>query len=373
MRRPRLLLLITLAEVGGAQTYLSLLLPALTEEFDVTVAAWGPGPLREAAERAGAAYVPLAHVRRAIHPVQDVLGLVELIRLCRRIRPDIVHANSSKAGVLGRLAAALARVPVRVFTVHGWAFAAYPGAASTAYRILDRLMRPLTTATICVAEHELRRGVEAGTCDPARTVVIHNAVDAGAAATADLTREPPLVVSVGRFKYPKDFATLFRALARLEPGSFAAEIAGDGPDRAELEALLTDEGLRGPVRLLGEIDGVPELLARAGAFVLSSRSEGLPISMLEAMAAGLPVVATSVGGVPELVVEGETGLLVPAGDAGALAEALRRLVEDPALRGRVGAAARERVLEHFDLPDFRRAHLELYRRLLSRRSGASPS
>ncbi len=113
-------------EIGGAQTYLAQLLPALTEEFDVTVAAWGPGPMRAAAEAAGATYAPLQHVRRPISPVQDALGLIELIRLCRRIRPQIVHANSSKAGILGRLAAWIARVRHASFTAHGWAFARTP-------------------------------------------------------------------------------------------------------------------------------------------------------------------------------------------------------------------------------------------------------
>jgi glycosyltransferase involved in cell wall biosynthesis len=369
--RARVLLLITLAEVGGAQTYLSLLLPALCEQFDVTVAASGPGPLCEAAERAGAGYVALRHVGRRLSPWRDVLGLVELYRLCRRIRPEIVHANSSKAGVLGRLAASLARVPVRIFTVHGWAFAAYPGATGTIYRWAERLMRRLTTATICVAENERRLGYEARTCDPRDTWVIHNAVDVAATPPADPAAEPVTVVSVGRFAYPKDFETLLRALALLAPGSFRAAIAGDGPDRAGLERELRALGLTETVELLGERDDVPALLARAGVFVLSSRSEGLPISVLEAMAAGLPIVASSVGGLPELVTDGETGFLVPAGNEAALARALALLLDDGELRRRLGAAGRARAFDRFDLGRFRQAHIDLYRRQLARGSGAS--
>ena len=127
-RSPRILLLITLAETGGAQTYVAGLLPALAGRFDVVVAAHGDGPLRDAALAAGARYVPLRHVRRNLHPAHDVLGLLELAALIRRERPDIVHANSSKAGVLGRTAAAALGVPVRIFTAHGWAFKAYSGA-----------------------------------------------------------------------------------------------------------------------------------------------------------------------------------------------------------------------------------------------------
>ncbi|HEV2591706.1 MAG TPA: glycosyltransferase family 4 protein [Gaiellaceae bacterium] len=361
--RPRLLVLITLAEIGGAQSYVMHLLPALTETFDVTVAAWGPGPLRAAAESAGARYVPLAHVRRPISPLHDALGLLELYRLCRKLRPNIVHANSSKAGILGRLAAWLAGVPTRVFTVHGWAFAAYSGRASTVYLVADRLMRPLTTRMICVADNELRKGLAARTCDAEKTVVIRNAIDVQAAPHAR-PHESARIVFVGRLKYPKDGETLLRATAALGDRPYELVIVGDGPDRTDLETLQHRLGLDERVRFAGERDDVPQLLADAGVFVLASRSEGLPISVLEAMAAGLPVVASDVGGLREQVVDGETGYLVPAGDVTALTDALARLLDDPALRERIGAAARARAEELFDLPAFRRAHVDLYRSLL---------
>jgi glycosyltransferase involved in cell wall biosynthesis len=366
------LLLVTLAEVGGAQTYVASLLPALVGRFDVTVAAHGEGPLRDAAEAAGARFVPLKHVRRAVNPLRDLAGLFELVRLLRRERPDILHANSSKAGVLGRVAAALTGVPIRIFTVHGWAFAAHSGLAARAYRAADRLMRPLTTATICVSERELEAGLEAGTCATEATVVIPNAVDVGAAPRSVSTRQPPLVVAVGRLKAPKDFPTLVRALGRLPAGSFEAMIVGDGPDLPRLEEAIRSGGLSDAVRLARERHDVPRLLAAADVFVLASRSEGHPVSVLEAMAAGLPVVASRVGGVPEQVVDGETGLLVDPGDPEPLAAALERLTDDPALRRRLGAAGRARAEERFDLEPFRRAHLELYSRELATRRLPAP-
>jgi glycosyltransferase involved in cell wall biosynthesis len=365
-RRPRILLLITLAEVGGAQTYVASLLPALVERFEVVVAAHGAGPLRDATEAAGARFEPLAHVRRAVGP-RDLAGLVELVRLLRRERPDILHASSSKAGVLGRLAGALAGVPIRVFTVHGWAFAAYPGLVGRLYRWADRLVRPLTTVTVCVSERERKLGVRAGTCDPARTVVIPNAVDvAGAPRVEPGHRERPLIVAVGRLKAPKDFLTLVRALGKLEPGSFDAVIVGEGPDRPRLEDEIRRLGLKDRVRLAGERHDIPELLAAADIFALSSSSEGMPVSVLEAMAAGLPVVASRVGGVPEQVVERETGVLVAPGDPEDLAQGLARLVAEGELRRRLGAAGRARAEQSFDLEPFRRAHLALYSRELTR-------
>jgi len=372
MRRPRVLLLITLAEVGGAQTYVAALLPALTERFDVAVAAHGPGPLQFAAEEAGARFIPLEHVRRPINPWRDLVGFVELVRLLRRERPDIVHASSSKAGILGRLAAHAAGVPIRIFTVHGWAFAAYSGLVSRLYRWADRLVRPLTTVTVCVADHERAVGIRARTCTAERTVVIHNAVALEDAPRARHENDPPVLVSVGRLQAPKDFITLTRALVLLPAGSFEAVIVGDGRDRPAVEAELQRLGLRDRVRLAGERYDVPELLAQSDVFVLSSLSEGLPVSVLEAMAAELPVVASRVGGVPELVVEGRTGFLVAPENPAALAGALQPLVEDAELRRRLGAAGRVRVETQFNVNVFRRAHLDLYAGELASRRLPSP-
>jgi glycosyltransferase involved in cell wall biosynthesis len=366
-RAPRVLVLITLAETGGAQTYVASLLPALASRFDVVLAAHGDGPLVDAARRARVRFVPLRHVRRAIHPLRDLLGLFELVALIRRERPAILHANSSKAGVLGRMAALPARTPVRIFTVHGWAFKAHTGLASRLYRWADRLMAPATTVTICVTETERRAGLAAGTCSAARTVVIPNAVDVATAPRARHDGAVPRIVAVGRLAPPKDPITLVRALARLPGGRFSALIVGDGPERGAVAAELTARGLTGAVELAGARRDVPELLARSDVFALASLSEGGPISILEAMAAGLPVVASDVGGVGDIVVPGETGLLVPAADPDALASALARLLADPELRRRLGAAGRERARERFDLPALRAAHLELYARELARR------
>jgi glycosyltransferase involved in cell wall biosynthesis len=373
MRRPRVLLLITLAEVGGAQTYVSSLLPALADRFEVVVAAHGPGPLRRAADEAGVRFIALEHVRRPISPWRDLAGFVELVRLLRRERPDILHANSSKAGILGRLAASAAGVPIRIFTVHGWAFAAQSGLASLLYRWADRLVGPLTTVTVCVSENDRSSGIRARTCSAERTVVIRNAVPLDAIPRARHEGARPLLVSVGRLKAPKDFLTLVRALAVLPAGSFEALIVGDGPDRPALEDELRLLRLDDRVRLAGEWHDVQALLADADVFVLSSTSEGLPVSVLEAMAAELPVVASHVGGVPELVVDGKTGLLVPPGDPHELAAALRLLVDDRDLRRRLGASGRVRAEAQFNLSWFRRAHLELYAAELARQSLPAPT
>lgn len=366
MGRPRILIVITLAEIGGAQSYVSALLPALREEFDVTVAAHGDGPLRAAAARAGVRFVALRHLRRPLDPREDLLALGELVALVRRERPAILHLNSSKAGVLGRVAGALGGAPVRVFTVHGWAFKAHRGAAATVYLWADRLMSPLTSATICVARSELDAGLRARTCRAGRSVLIRNGVP------LDVPRRnghgpgpgPLMLVAVGRLRHPKDFLTLVRAVALLPRRTVRALIVGDGPERADVEAEARRLGVEEDVVVLGNRGDVAELLAAADAFVLPSTSEAMPMSVLEAMAAGLPVVASAVGGVPELVLDGETGLLVEPARPDALAAAIGRLAADPAARRRMGDAGRRRAEDEFAVDDCRAAHVALYRSLI---------
>jgi glycosyltransferase involved in cell wall biosynthesis len=369
-QRPLVLHVVTLAEVGGAQSYVRDLLPAVREEFDVVIAAHGEGPLRTAAAELGVPFVPLHHVRRAISVVHDPLGLAELVRLFRRLRPDIVHLNSSKAGVLGRLAAAIARVPIRVFTAHGWAFKASSGISANVYLWADRAVRPLTTTVVCVSETELRAGVAARVCVADQTVVIPNAVDVAPLPERRTEPGPELrVVSVGRLAQPKDFSTLLTAVAGLPQGTARVRILGDGPLRTPLEAQISELDLEGSVELVGEVGDVRPFLHESDVFVLSSLSEGMPLSVLEAMAAGLPVIASDVGGLREVVVEGETGFLVPPGDPGDLTTRLASLAADRAVLRRLGDAGHKRAQERFSLPHWRERHLELYRSLLTVRSG----
>jgi len=346
-------------------TYLQALLPTVVERMDVTVAAYGDGPLVEAARASGARYVPLRHVRRPLSPWRDLFGLLELYRLCREIRPDIIHVNSSKAGILGRIAAALARVPIRIFSVHGWAFRTqHP---TWLFLLADRVVEPLTTLTICVSSRDRDDGIAKRTCRPDRSIVILNGVPVPPELPERAVSREPTIVSVGRLKAPKDFLTFVRALGLLGGDSFRGVIVGDGPDRALVEDELDQLGLRTKVELLGERRDGPALLRSSDIFVLATRSESMPMSVLEAMAAGLPVVVSDVGGLPEVVADERTGLLVPPGDPAALASALARLIEDRELRVALGARGLERARTTFSVERCRREHLDAYRGLLEAR------
>ncbi|MER3485301.1 MAG: glycosyltransferase family 1 protein, partial [Chloroflexota bacterium] len=326
----RLLFVITRGdEAGGAQSYVRDLARALAHHgHDVAVVTGTSGTLTSQLAEAGVPAVVLPLLGRDIHPLRDVMAVRELCAIIRRFRPQLVSAHSSKAGIVGRLAARLAGVPC-VFTVHGWAFnPSEPWPKRWLYRAIERRMAPLTSQIICVSDDSRQRGIAAGIA-PHRLVTIHNGIpDIDEELRAQPGRSgPPRVITVARFAPPKDYRTILHALQWVP--DVLLDCIGDGPLLPEMRSLARELGVADRVRFLGRRDDVPRLLAGAHVFVLSSRSEGFPLATLEAMRAGLPVVVTEVGGAPEAVVPGITGYIVPPGDPEALRLRLRQLAADP--------------------------------------------
>ncbi len=290
-------------------------------------------------------------------------GLVfRLAKLFRRWGVDVVHTHNNAPFLYAAPAARLAGVPCVVHTRHGRSFGAsrrQTGATRLASLFVDRV--------VCVSEDSARLSAEEGI--PRRKVRrLWNGIDLARFAYLGPQEGGP-VVMVARLSPEKDAATLVRAAAlavRAEP-SFRLEIAGDGACLPSLRALTTELGLDAHVRFHGAVRDVPALLARASAFVLPSISEGVSLTLLEAMARGLPVVATRVGGTPEVVLHEQTGLLVPPGDPAALAERLVSLLRDPARGRQLGLAGRRRVEESFSVTAMLRQYEELYHQVLRRR------
>jgi glycosyltransferase involved in cell wall biosynthesis len=270
--------------------------------------------------------------------------VLRLARLFRRWHIDVVHTHDDKPLLYGALAGRLARVPRHIHTKHG------QSVSLTRRQIaLVNLAARLTDRFVCVSEDSARLTVRQGVA-ARRVSTIWNGIDLGRFGYTGVRADGP-VVTVARLSPEKDVATLVRAAAlavRQDP-SFRLEIAGDGPCLPALKQLAAELALGEHVLFLGEVRDVPALLARARLFVLPSISEGVSLTLLEAMARGLAVVATRVGGNPEVVVEGETGLLVPARDPAALAAAMLQLQRDPTRARHLGLAGRQRVEQHFDV------------------------
>jgi len=275
----------------------------------------------------------------------------------RKGRLDVVHCHLTPADIFGRAAAWTAGVPVRVTTEHGkglW--------KSGARLLVERMLNKITDARICVSRDimELRRAREH---TPAgKLVYIPNAVDPDQfgrpargrdAVMAQFGWPPgdPLVLSVGRLVSAKDYTTLVEAFSILASRIPAARclIAGEGECRGEIEEAISRLGIGKSLVLAGSRGDVADLLAAADIFVMSSIREGLPVSMLEAMAAGTPVVSTAVGGIPDAVADGESALLVPPRDPEALAGAMERALEDGDLRGMLAGNASRVVEERFSM------------------------
>lgn len=372
--RPRLLVIITLAETGGAQTFVRSLVEGLLGDYTIDVAAHGPaGALRDACAALGVPFHHLAHLVRTPHPWHDALAVLEIRRLADRLHPDIVQINSSKAGALARLGLVFSGLPV-VFTAHGWAFAARRGVRGVATLAVERIVAPLTSAIVCVSDWDRSIALERRIGKASRLHLIHNGI-AVPEQPPDRGAWParPMLICVTRLVKQKDVGLLLDALAQPGLEHFRLSVLGDGPERDALLAQRDALGLADRVQIPGERSDVPEQLAGADAFVLPTKWEGLPYCILEAMASGLPVVASRVGGVPELVVDGVSGSLVPAGSLSELAAALRALDADGEKARAFGRAAHERARERFSLDAMVAAYDQLFRSLLRARTAGARS
>lgn len=294
---------------------------------------------------------------RQINPLKDLLALTRLTRFIKRGRYTIVHTHSSKAGVLGRWAAYLAGAPIILHTVHGWAHhdRQHP-LARRFYILLEQITAPITHKLIVVSPLNIEKGLAGGIGAPEKYITIRSGIEMDrfrqptrsretVRAKLDIPQNAPVVGTVTRLspqKAPLDFvASAAQVLERLPNVHFV--IVGDGPLRAEVETEIVAHNLAKRIRLTGLRRDVPDLMHSFDIFALTSLWEGLPRVLPQAMAAGLPIVATAVDGNAEAVTDGVNGLLTPPGNPQAMAAALLRLLDDPSLRRRMGEAGRTRA------------------------------
>jgi len=381
--------LATRLNIGGPARQCLLLTKRLAEEFPTTLAAGTPPP--EEGEMTDPEVVvrrlPLA---RPFAPAADARAIRATRALLREVRPAILHTHMAKAGTVGRLAAETVRPrPVTVHTFHGHVLDGYfSPAVEKAFLTAERLLARRTDVLIAVSPQVRDALVELGVGAPERWRVVPLGLDLGPFAAVrrpsgrlrerlGLGADVPLVGAVGRLVPIKDLATLVRAVARLDGVHLA--LIGEGEQRTELEALVASLGLEARVHLPGWADDVADWMADLDVVALTSRNEGTPVALIEALAAGRPVVATSVGGVPFVVRDAlvgaqravgagapllePTGWLAPPEDDEAIADALHSALADPAEGARRAAAGRAEVLARFGSDRLVADILALYREL----------
>jgi glycosyltransferase involved in cell wall biosynthesis len=355
----KILYLITRADLGGAQVHVLDLLKGFRNQCQLVLGVGEAGFLTDAAESLHIPCHIVPDLVQPMHPWKDVCALTALVDLIKKTKPDLVHAHTSKAGVLGRLAAQWTGVPA-VFTAHTWAFAE---GTSWKWKKIGRPCEVLAAkcgqVIINVSEANRHLALRHGVGSASKLVTIHNGITDTSLRAEPSTDTTPKIIVVARFAPQKNHSLLLRAMAGL-PHPFRLVFVGDGPTRQAVEMQGYELGLSDRIDFLGQRHDVEEILANSHIFALPTNWEGFPLSILEAMRAGLPVIASDVGGVREAVTDGETGFLVPAGDEGALRARIAQLLESPNLRQRMGRSGRNRYESDFAVSAMLRKTFQVY-------------
>lgn len=367
--------------IGGPSRHVTILTTRGGPEFDAVLLTGVPdereGSMENEARQAGAKVVDVPHLRRRLSPIDDLLALVWLYRYFRRVRPAIVATHLAKAGTVGRLAAALAGVPVRVHTFHGHVLDGYFGRFTTSFFLgVERLLGRLTTQFVAISP-EISADLDRLGIGRGKTTIVRLGLELDGLEghpPGALRRElgisaaAPTVGIVGRLvpiKAHDLFLEAAESVARSHPDAQFV-IVGDGELWDELHSEVARRGLSGRVHFTGWRADLGTVYSDLDLVVCCSRNEGTPVSLIEACAAGRAVVGTRVGGIPDIIASGVNGLLVPSGDVAALAAAIVELVADPDRRHQMGVAGQRSVREKYGADRMVKELKDLYRNLLDR-------
>jgi glycosyltransferase involved in cell wall biosynthesis len=386
--RVRILRVIARLNMGGPALHVAYLTEGLERRgYDTTLVsgslARGEDSMAFVADARGVEVVRIDELGREISPLRDLMATIRLARLIRKERPQILHTHTAKAGTVGRVAARLAgsrRPPIVVHTFHGHVLRGYFGPVRTLFfRWLERWLASGTTVLVAVSPQVRDDLVALGIAPRERFVVIRLGIELDERVAPErngrnesrrylgISGNRFAVGWIGRMTAVKRTDDVLVAFKRLRDSGVDAVLCmvGDGPDRAGLEQRAHELGVARDTVFVGYQEDVAPFYAAFDALVLPSVNEGTPVSVIEALAAERPVVVTRVGGVPDIVRDGEDGFLVEAGATDDLADRLAQLARDPALRARMGKQGRERVLPRYAVDRLVDDVDRLYRSLLS--------
>ncbi|EIK46677.1 WbwZ [Cellvibrio sp. BR] len=338
-------------EIGGAQIHLKDLCVGLNSMgHNVTIAAGGNGIFFEKLSQSGIKYFSLKHLVRPINIISDIRAISELIHLLREVNPDIVTAHSFKAGLVARLSCLLIHKQC-IFTVHGWSFIkCATSLTKLIYICIEKILSIASYQIITVCENDKLYAITSGISNKKKLSMIYNgAPDIDKSLIAHHRNISPKIVMIARFDWPKDHKSLIEALSELKKFDWILQLVGDGPQIEKIKDDVRRLGLTDRVEFLGRRENIAEILRDSDIFVLTSHSEGFPISIIEAMRASLPVIATDTGGISESVIDGKTGFIVKDKNIIDLREKLTILLCDSNLRKNMGLCGRDLYLELFTI------------------------
>ncbi len=385
IHRVKILHLITLLEVGGAQDNTLLTVEKHDRSrFDVHLASNPDGQWIDRACHAADKFHALPNLVRPLNPARDSKALLDIIRLLSQERFDIVHTHSSKAGILGRWAAQISKVPVVVHTIHGFPFHDFmPAWRRQLYINLERSARSCTDFIITLSELDRQEAAKLNILGRENSGTVYTSIDFSKLdrlSNPQQTRQQlgipegwQAIVMVGRLdpqKAPYLLIEAFSKVVKQHPETLLM-LVGDGELRPTLQAQAQELGIADKVKFLGTREDVPEILKAANIFSFSSLWEAMGRAMIEATLVGKPVVVPSIGGIPEIVHQNETGLLFPVGDVERLAAHLSYLLQHPEEGYRMGQNAKKLTRKLFNADDMVRQIEQIYGRLLSSQTTTS--
>ncbi len=344
----KILYLITKSEIGGAQVHVRELMKYMTDSgHQVALMSFPDGWLVDEAKNLGVKFYPNQNFSNSLNPLNALKAIINIKKAVKDFSPELVSVHSSSAGVLGRLA--IRGKVLTIFTAHSFAFTdGAPMLRKIIAIVAEKIVARYTNKIICVSDFDRGLAIRYRIAKPEKLITIHNGV--GSAGVGDTTREN-IIVANGRLAYPKDYLLLLEAYKLANLDSLRLEIISDGSDRESIERKISELKLKDKVALLGNFTQgeVRKKLLQSKVFILISKHEGLPLSILEAMSAGLPVIASNVGGIKEEVDE-SCGILV-SNTKEDIARALITL-SDEAKQKQMGESARKKFEENFTLDKF---------------------
>lgn len=370
----KILFIVTQSQWGGAQRHVYDLAVNLKNEFDITVVF---GEKKELFDRLGKEKIktiPLPYLKRNISFINDLLAFSELIKVIKREKPEIIHLNSSKAGILGSLAAKLGGVKRVVYTAHGWVFNEPLSCwLKFFYFWLEKISASWKDKIVCVSEFDRQIAIEKNLCRPVKLITIHNGIDPKInflpkdeainylkSKICHLSSNTKIAGCIANFYKTKGLKYLIEAAKTINNPELAFIVIGEGEERKNLENLIKKCGLENNFFLLGNTANAAQYLKAFDLFVLPSLKEGFPYTILEAMAAQIPIITTKVGGIPEIIENNRTGILVDSKNPQQLAEKIAWLLDNPQIAADYGLKAREKLEKDFELKLMLKKTKEIY-------------
>ncbi len=372
--RQKILFIVTQSQWGGAQRYVFDLAVNLKKEAEIAVAFGGNGELLKRLNENNIKTIPLAYLKREISPLNDIKSFFELLKIIKREKPDIIHLNSSKAGILGSLAAKMLGVKKIIYTSHGWVFnEPLPWWLKKLYFYAEKISALWKDKIICVSEFDYQTALNSRFCHPKKLITIHNGIDkidflpkeeardylnsklqiANFKQIQNLKLEIPnnrkIIGCVANLYKNKGLTYLIEAAKIINNPEIIFAVIGEGEEFGNLKLQIANCKLEDRVKLLGSITDSYRYLKAFDLFVLPSIKEGLPYTILEAMAAQIPIIATRVGGIPEMIENNKTGVLVKARDNQDLAEKIIAFFKNKTTAQKYSLEAYEKLRKEFTL------------------------